>query len=129
MSGPGGVVVRDVKESIEFKQGQGRVVRAERNGSDRAAASVSFLKQYDTRYEASIAYTLDADGLCCDVTLRTDHADPREGCITFSLPALRGMTKALWPRYGAPFDLDDGFLERVLYRQWDFRTAMVVFAR
>ena len=121
LSEPGGVAIRDVRTGTVFEQKEGRVKEA-RGGKD----SVTLRKEYDGGVQAVISYRLGRDALSCDVSLTTEREEPTEARIEFHLPVISTMSRALWPRHGAPFDLEEYPMERIVYRQWDFRTAMIL---
>ena len=121
LSEPGGVSIRDVLDGVSFGQKEGQVKEA-RGEKD----TVTLRKTYEAGYEAVLCYKLGRDALSCSVTLTTEHEQPREARMDFHLPAISMMSRALWPRHGAPFDLAEVPMERIVYRHWDFRTAMIL---
>ena len=123
---PGGVSIRDMVADVEFIQTEGKVTRIDVEYNSFNEVTVSFRKQYDNKYTATITYKLGVQALCCDVRLETDLSEPREARIEFNLPMLSNMTKAFWTRENAPFDMSDLPAELLVYRNSGMNTLMVL---
>ena len=126
LTSPGGVSITDVLTGDKFSQNEGKVIDLKLPGES-GSAGVAIRKRYGDSYEATIAYTLGGQALCCDVTLFTDHLEPRESRIEFSMPVLETMTKAFWAAEDTPVSLDQLPTEQLVYRSFNMmNSAMVI---